>query len=334
MRPDSSRLKHLDALRGVAALLVCLSHFGYTRGWYDFAITPLADAGVYIFFVISGYLIPRILSQEKYRPALFVRYLAKRLTRLHPPYIAALLITFFLSAVAARFKGVAFIWPLSALAAQAFYVSLPPDNPVFWTLQLELCFYIFLGTTFALLNSPVSGIRWAAFLSPFVLWSLGQEVLFLKFVSFFLLGIALEQYQRRAIDSWEFSLKVLSATIFMWAATSALGVAVGLIALVFIAMPPRMAWPRPVLGFGALSYSFYLLHYPVGVKFLNLAVARLPHVPPPLLAVAAFGASLFAAWALHRAVEKPAIALSRFIASAPALSEIEISPVSASARAD
>lgn len=331
MKPQCSRLQHLDALRGAAALMVCLSHFGFTRGWYDFAITPLADAGVYVFFIISGYLIPRILSREEYRPALFVRYLAKRVTRLHPPYLAALLITFFLSALAARVKGADFNWSLGDLAAQAFYIGLPPDNPVFWTLQLELCFYIFLGATFTLLNSPTSGIRWATFLSPCVLWSLGLDALFLKFVSFFLLGIALEQYQRRAIGGEEFSLKVVSATVFMWAATSALGVVVGLITLVFIAMPTRATWPRPVLGFGAISYSFYLLHYPVGVKFLNLAVARLPHVPSSLLALAAFGASLLAAWTLHRAVEKPAMALSRLISPTPALSAVEVSSVSARA---
>jgi peptidoglycan/LPS O-acetylase OafA/YrhL len=311
------RLEHLDALRGAAALMVCLSHYGFTHGWYDWAITPLANAGVYVFFLISGYLIPRILSKEGYGPSRFGRYMAKRLLRLHPPYLAALLITFALSLLAARVKHDVQDWPVTDLLAQVFYLGVPGENPVFWTLQVEICYYVFLGATFTFLNSKVAAVRWIAFLLPCALWFMGLDLLFLKFVALFLCGIAFEQYQRGETDVKEFGLKLAVATTVVWLTAGGLGVAVSLATLVFIAWPPRLTWPRPVLGFGAISYSFYLLHYPIGLKFLNLTVARLPRVPPSLLAFCAFGLSVSAAWVLYRLVEQPAMRMSRLIASQP-----------------
>lgn len=315
--PKQGRLAHLDAMRAAAALMVCLSHFGFTRGWYDAAIVPLADAGVFIFFVISGYLIPRVISAEGYRLRSFASYLAKRVARLHPPFVAALLITFVISAAAAKVKGAAPDWPAATLLAQAFFLNIPPENPVFWTLQVEMCFYIFLGLAFPLLNAQSGFVRAAAFVAPCLAFALGMEIPFLNYVAFFALGISLEQLQRGAVSRNEFAFKVAFAAAAIWACTDSFGMVVGILALAIIARPPRYSWPRPVLWFGGISYSFYLLHYPIGVKFLNLAVAKFPTVPTPLLGVVAFARSVLVAWALHGLVERRAMAMSRRIRATP-----------------
>jgi peptidoglycan/LPS O-acetylase OafA/YrhL len=311
--PSRGRLEHVDVLRGVAALMVCVSHLGHNQGWFDEAAEPLGHAGAYVFFVISGYLIPKVLSRESYRPSHFPSYFAKRVTRLHPPFIAALAITCILSFFAARAKHTPIGWSATDVLSQAFYLDSPDDNPVFWTLQVEMCFYIFLGVTFTLLNSRLARVRWLIFLTPCLFWPLGFHLLFFGFIPFFLIGLALEQYQRGSVGTVEFACKIAVATGWLWLFSGSMEIIVGLVVAALIATPFNVRWPRPVLWFGAISYSFYLLHFPVGMKFLHLAMGKFPHLWPSLLAVCAFVASVVAAWMLYQTVERPAMALSRKI---------------------
>ncbi|UIF89498.1 acyltransferase family protein (plasmid) [Cupriavidus necator] len=59
-------MQFLDALRGVAVLLVVLSHFG--EGHSEFlrdlisSTFQFGQAGVSLFFLISGYIIPRSIN--------------------------------------------------------------------------------------------------------------------------------------------------------------------------------------------------------------------------------------------------------------------------------
>ena len=51
MTNKSLYIKEIDALRGLAAIVIILSHFTFL---------PFASGGINIFFVISGYLITYI----------------------------------------------------------------------------------------------------------------------------------------------------------------------------------------------------------------------------------------------------------------------------------
>jgi len=77
-----------------------------------------------------------------------------------------------------------------------------------------------------------------------------------------------------------------------------------------IAFLPHLPIPRPLVFLGTISYSLYLIHFPLGVKAMNLA---LPRVPDPLQ-VPLFAALLVlvvgAAWLFHLAIERPAIGWS------------------------
>ena len=63
----SGRISSLDGLRAFSILFVILGHFlfriGEAQGWTVFA--ALANFGVRTFFVISGYLITRLLLEER-----------------------------------------------------------------------------------------------------------------------------------------------------------------------------------------------------------------------------------------------------------------------------
>jgi peptidoglycan/LPS O-acetylase OafA/YrhL len=81
-----NRLPELDGLRGVAIILVILFHYG----WF-----PAGWVGVQLFFVLSGYLITRILLAEK-RGQGFTRYARRfvwrRSVRIFPVYFLYLFV--------------------------------------------------------------------------------------------------------------------------------------------------------------------------------------------------------------------------------------------------
>jgi peptidoglycan/LPS O-acetylase OafA/YrhL len=134
-RADGSRLEGLDALRGLAALLVFLHH-----GRADeLGLGPLGRSGqlgVVVFFVLSGYLIwrPFVDGEVDLR-----RYAIRRLARIYPAYLAALVA---LSLVHGSRQLLDFPAHFLLLAQnndpRTFQTLLYPA----WTLQLEVTFYV------------------------------------------------------------------------------------------------------------------------------------------------------------------------------------------------
>lgn len=93
-----SRVPQLDGLRGIAVLVVLVSHFwGYPAG-YD-AINRLVGTGwvaVDLFFVLSGFLITGILLDARDSPGYYRNYFARRVLRVFPLYYALLGVVFLL----------------------------------------------------------------------------------------------------------------------------------------------------------------------------------------------------------------------------------------------
>lgn len=61
------RIASLDGIRAISIALVLLGHLSHTRGFplHAWFLSSYADFGVRVFFVISGYLITRLLLEER-----------------------------------------------------------------------------------------------------------------------------------------------------------------------------------------------------------------------------------------------------------------------------
>lgn len=151
----AGRLVLLDGLRGLAALGVVLYHFmayPHELGWgLDAAeVFPRASSvaaygafGVQMFFIISGFV---ILMSAWGKPT--AHFVASRIARLFPAYWAAVLIT-----------GVGFYWLAgwgvngARVAANLTMLQTPFGvkniDGAYWTLWVELCFYILVGLLLA-----------------------------------------------------------------------------------------------------------------------------------------------------------------------------------------
>lgn len=92
----------LDGIRGVAILLVLSFHLNLLRSlpsnspFDTFVSTVLSFGwcGVDLFFVLSGYLITRILYQAKGTVQYFLTFYTNRILRIFPLYYALLIVTF------------------------------------------------------------------------------------------------------------------------------------------------------------------------------------------------------------------------------------------------
>jgi peptidoglycan/LPS O-acetylase OafA/YrhL len=146
-------IRSLDGLRAIAILLVMSFHYELNSfGW----------AGVQLFFVLSGFLITRILWKEKFKPeplwGRFKRFWIRRTLRIFPLYYAYLLflgVTFLLFHF--PFYYGTFIPYLATYTIN--YTRLMPGwlvNPLFthlWSLSIEEQFYL-IFPFFILLCSP------------------------------------------------------------------------------------------------------------------------------------------------------------------------------------
>jgi peptidoglycan/LPS O-acetylase OafA/YrhL len=91
----------LDGIRGLAILLVLITHFGVygheSVGWFGAAYHKLVDfgwSGVDLFFVLSGFLITGILLESKGSPGYFRSFYMRRVLRILPLYYCAVMVFF------------------------------------------------------------------------------------------------------------------------------------------------------------------------------------------------------------------------------------------------
>ena len=312
------RLQTIEALRGLAALAVTWFHLtnqyhgGLARGSGAYGWL-----GVDAFFVISGFVIPYSLHSAGYQFGNFFRFVAKRMIRLEPPYLASIGLVIFLgfaSNLAPGFRGQPQVTSTLGLAAHLLYlVPLTPYqwlNPVYWSLAYEFAFYLIVGLLFPLL--------WPRRL-VFTL-SAGFLILATRYVVvqtwdpqplLFLYGITSARFFVGKDKLWEFALGVFAILIVMSVSGAALISVVGLAtaaAIVWVRIP---VWP-PLRFLGIISYSLYLTHVPIGGRVINLG-RRFIQGPwqELLLSVAALTVSLVCAWLFYRIVEVGSTRLSK-----------------------
>ena len=146
------RLGWLDVLRGLAALCVVFDHLSYyllqhARGviyqWFD-----LGDYGVFVFFLISGYIVPASLERKGSVRTFWV----SRVFRLYPLYLlAAGLAVVLWMAHFGTLRGED-ADPETSIFSQLLMMSnvLAGTNlpSVVWSLSYEMVFYLLLTASF------------------------------------------------------------------------------------------------------------------------------------------------------------------------------------------
>ncbi len=155
---EEPRIVALDGLRGLMTIMVVVSHFfaEVPNGWHALAFGWIA---VTMFFVLSGYLVGRLILEKQDRANFFKVFYVRRVCRTLPVYIFCVTLVFLiLQAVpSARWADADVMFPLwSYLTFTQNFFMVATDSigahwlaPT-WTLTVEEHFYLIAPALFFL----------------------------------------------------------------------------------------------------------------------------------------------------------------------------------------
>lgn len=332
---SSKRFLELDLLRGFAALWVVAFH--YLRQYHvlyggpndGFPHFPDGIGGVKLFFLISGFVIFMTLE----RCSTGREFVISRFSRLYPAYWAAALITF----------TVGILWPLPDQGGLSLhqlgvnftmlqaYFYVPAIDGVYWSLAIELSFYIIMLCLFELgllKRIRLISLIWIALDVAIMLfrrhgidivpYRLGL-LLSVPYSNLFMAGIAFYDVRQHGWNRG--AVVVLAAALAAQAAIGGIGDA-GLVALFYLAfalaLSGRMAFlcQRPLVWLGTISYSLYLTHQMLGYRVI-MSLKALGVSQLEASAIAAAGALILASL-ITILIERPAqSALRRLLLKKP-----------------
>jgi len=157
--------KELDGIRAIAALMVMFFHF-LDPIVTDSKLPYLGWAGVSLFFVMSGFLITRILINTKASKSYFKVFYIRRALRIFPLYYFFLLVYYFLLPIVQNTPLIPIhqqIWYWIYLQNFAITFNWNVVGPLhFWSLGVEEHFYLFWPLLIYFLTKPQ--IKFAIFL--------------------------------------------------------------------------------------------------------------------------------------------------------------------------
>ncbi len=263
----------------MAAIAVLIYHYvyrynelyGHPSIWVPWQ-TVYGLHGITLFFMISGFVIYMSLRGK---PSI-KRFAWSRFCRLYPAYWLALLLT--LCAVWTLGLPGREISPGQALLNVSMlqsWLGVPHADGVYWTLGIELSFYLWIGLLLALRALKSIVLLGNLWLGVTVLLSLSgvvdsgalNQTLLLNFWPYFFAGILFYRAHEEGLNRW----KALSLGACLGAIWLTMPLDTALIASGFFVVFAGMlaGWLKP-LGhpllrwLGGISYCLYLIHQNVG----------------------------------------------------------------------
>jgi len=286
----------IDGLRFIAIVSVVLfhihsylnqaNHFSYAHANESFrnfaGLLRHGDIGVELFFVISGFILALPFASCFLRggkPVRLKSYYLRRVTRLEPPYFLALALCFVLLWHHHPSEGREYARSLSAslLYSHNFFWprgTLPLTNPVAWSLEIEIQFYVlapFIACVYQLGKTPRRALLAALILARVVILANYPlpHLSVLDFYDLFLIGFLLaDLWVCNELNVGTHEWFYIPAAGAMFAAVWFLGVRwlsleIGL--FYYFCLKSRflrsLLANRWIATVGGMCYSIYLIHW-------------------------------------------------------------------------
>lgn len=291
-------IAEIDGLRFVAIASVTLFHVGHYLGtantfsypdpstWFIPLLSWVSNGwkGVEVFFAISGFVLALPFAKQYFREGKAVDlkpYYIRRITRLEPPYFLVMFACFAMlwlrrdrmpnfseyidSFQASLFYAHNFLWPRG---------TLPLVNPVTWSLEIEVQFYI-VAPLIALLFKLGRLSRRSCLLMPTLVraclptdLTLPHQTL-LDYIEFFLVGFLLaDLYVNDELSParrpWLPAIGAIGSFCVIWIAPFQFLAAPIALFLYFSfksSFTRRLLSNRWLTTIGGMCYSIYLIHW-------------------------------------------------------------------------
>lgn len=340
-----TRLEWIDSLRGMAALAVAAMHI-YERlrshypdiGFFKknsiagFIIEDFLNfgkVGIVVFFLISGFVIPFSLYNKDIRQFSITRFF-----RLYPAYWVSIILALIINGMPA------IIILLANITMLQKFVGIPDMVGVYWTLQIELIFYVICALLFfykVLYNKKVLEIFFYCLIVSSVIVSVIRYVTEIKLPVALLLGLTVMflgilfrkcVFQEdnvtkndiiRYVSIFIITLLPISFLAYnkdfgfeeRWYKYFASYTFAVFIFYIFL----KFKWHNKVFVFlGAISYSLYLIHPVIGVNLVDkLRTAYFINMSPLIYTALFFFFSISSAALCYYGIEKPAIRIGKYL---------------------
>ena len=340
--PDQDRLLPLDGIRGYAVFVVFLVHFTQNLAGYvgknlsgpiaasDFSKMFLvwlvnSNYGVYLFFILSGFLIGRMFVTSSIS---YPTFIARRFTRIYPAFLLSILISggieIFVTGYM-KFSWTVLVQNLLFLNGWAAIGEIASYNFVTWSLFFEFVFY--LTVPLALLPfRGVTGLDGERLFTAFCVVAITALVMRLGTQYLYFLGglvLANTSDEKLKAVAAQIPEALLIPIYLMITGAYAFGIAQDLFPPLYLlagsALILKAAYGDGILqriftyrwlrALGTISYSFYLLHATVCILYFYLAQKYLPGGPKLLIAAASiplvFAITWIASAAMYKVAEEP-----------------------------
>ena len=315
----------------------------------NWVVLPVFDAGhlgVAIFFVLSGFVMALTSTSAKFDAGVAARFVVRRMVRLTPPYYAAIALGVATVAFKSSYLDASAPAPgyrISDIVAHCLYLQtalgVPAINSVFWTLCIEVQFYIAFALivmladrieynyaarharviVFGLLSCVA--LAWPTGLLTTDFWTGGFIGLFYSFLAGVVVQLGLRFGGYALQIAWTNVAILFIAALYSNSSFPALAAITGAVLLLAGHSSGMARWLSAgwLQFLGMISYSLYLLHNPVtGAVFRVFTHFGTETLLWNLVGAAvALAACITCAWMAYRLIEKPAIAWSHSIRLRP-----------------
>ncbi len=347
------RFLFIDALRGIAALMVVLFHASTGRhidGLLDAMPAPLrfffvhGDQGVTIFFVVSGFVIANTLIPLHVTPRVIGVFMLRRSIRLDPPYWASMVLAVIAAVAAARLvPGKELLLPsMTDVVLHVLYLpglmQTPYISSIYWTLCLEIQFYLVFAALMGIVTIAAKHIAKERALDV-ILWSCVAFASLwpLNLVPFFVPGLFTDTWfmflggvlawratTRKSGDVVPIVAAVVNIIVLIigafrhdrldeWVVVATLSVVT---AVGVSGKATTWLSARPFQFLGSISYSLYLIHNVLtgsGFRVVGKVIGHGGVARELCGLVIVIAACIIFAWLFHKAIEAPSMALAKRI---------------------
>ena len=320
----------LTGLRGLAALIVFISHSAKESLLPNFLGVGFGQVGVMIFFILSGFLMSHLYIHEDFNSANVKKYALARIGRVFPLYFALIII----SIIVTKYFYNDFLYDFSDTVTVIYAFAFINAPYVFWSIPVEVQFYlIFMGFWFLYkkhCSLPILLIYIALTMTPsvyiYLTFSKLPKIVSLYSYAFFIgVGTALIQehirnnstirristyagypiiillFMNTPIIREQYGLTFSQSSYINTWGDPATWIIIYSLFICAILNSKSLAFLNysPFVYLGKISYGFYLIHYPVLMYF------KMFELNPIIQFILALIVTIFISYLSYNYYEKP-----------------------------
>lgn len=328
-------IRKLNTLRGLAALIVFVTHFSDITNWLDGVLGGGSGAyGVMLFFLLSGFLMAYLYLDRGFTKANVQDYFLARACRVLPLYLAVVFGSYFLSST-----GKNTLYTISDLHTLLGHLLFLYGESVLWSISPEIQFYFMFILFWMCAKNRKGYIYLLIFAVMILLFLFNFPRIYgdingvpynafnvLRSLPYFFVGVIFGMHYRRLKipeylkKHWFILALCLIPLMYpdlttitsdakrrMWLSYEVLLVMSTVFFCVVFLVPNNNVLLANKFGdfFGKISYSFYLLHMPIIVQVNKLDFSV------ELKLLASLSMSILVAYISFRYFEKPIAKLIR-----------------------